>query len=74
MSREGGDVIPSLHCGDEVPIIDVTFVDDEAIIFMATFPATLDKHLRFAIAKIVEVFSSFGLKINWSKGKTEMMI
>ena len=58
----------------EVPLVDVTFVDDEAIMVTAASPETLNKH----IARVVEVvyggFKDHFMTVNFTKGKTEAMV
>ena len=60
--------------GDEVIILDVTFVDDEAIAIVASVPTTMASKLIKAIQLLVECFSYYGMTINWAAGKTEVMI
>ena len=42
--------------GDTIPVIDVTFVDDEAVLFTAASPATLDHHLRLPFRVLATYF------------------
>ena len=60
--------------GDIIPVIDVTFVDDEAVTFTAASPATLDHHLRLPVSCLSDILSCFGFSINWKMGKTEVIV
>ena len=57
-----------------VPIVEVTFVDDEAILLTARSPAVLDKHLARVLDALCRVFRKYNMHINWNKGKTEALI
>ena len=59
---------------EEVPIFDVTFVDDEAIVITAAVPATLSQRFSRAVQLLVEVFDHYGVAINWKPRKTEAII
>jgi hypothetical protein len=59
---------------DATAVIDITFVDDEAIAICAAVPGTLCKHVNFAIETIVATFAKFNFTVNFSKGKTELMV
>ena len=58
---------------EEVSVVDVTFVDDEAAMIMAESPRALDVAIDSVLEAFVEVFHAFGLIINWSKGKSEAL-
>ena len=54
--------------------VEATFVDDEALVLMATSPARLDECIHFVLSELVIIFQQFGLIINWAPGKTECML
>ena len=51
-------------------IIDVTFVDDEAVIITAKHAADLLGKIPVVVLTIDRVFRKYGMSINFSKGKT----
>ena len=53
-------------------IIDVTFVDDEAVIITAKHAADLLGKIPVVVRTIDRVFRKYGMSINFSKGKTEL--
>jgi len=53
---------------------DATFVDDEALVLLARSPLALDAAMNIMLQSLVEIFSRYGLIINWMPGKTEAMI
>ena len=57
---------------DSVPVFDVTFVDDDAIILTAAVPATLSLRFTRAVQLLIEVFDHYGMTINWKPGKTRL--
>ena len=59
---------------DATAVIDITFVDDEAVTICAAVPSTLCKHVDYAIKLIVDVFAKFNFIVNFAKGKTELMV
>ena len=60
------------HTAD--PLVEVTFVDDEAIGIVASSPAALDKAIDVIVASLRSAFTAFNLHINWKKGKSEAML
>ena len=54
-------------------IIDVTYVDDEALFFAAHSARDLRKYMSIVIETLTLVFKSFGLIVNFAPGKTEFM-
>eukprot|EP00973_Karenia_brevis_P001721 234277-Karenia_brevis.AAC.1 len=56
---------------DSTDIIDVTFVDDEAVVLMASSAAKLDKAISILLQLLSITFADLDFKINWDKGKTE---
>ena len=63
-----------VYNSNNIPIIDVEFVDDAAFIFAAAVPSTLRRHLCVAIASLQRILQKYGMTINWGAGKTEAMI
>ena len=55
--------------GDAI-VLDVTFVDDEAVIVTASVPITLSNHFRRAVQLLVETFERYGMVVNFKPGKT----
>ena len=55
-------------------LVDCTFVDDEAVILLASSPKKLDHAIDIALNAFVDVFSTFSLIINWAPGKSECML
>ena len=53
---------------------DATYVDDEALVLVARSPILLDKAIDKLLEVLVDVFSKYGLNINWAPGKTEAML
>ena len=58
--------------GDAI-VLDVTFVDDEAVIVTASVPITLSNHFRRAVQLLVETFERYGMVVNFKPGKTEVI-
>jgi hypothetical protein len=58
----------------DVDVIEVTFVDDEAAITMASSPVKLEKAISIVVDAFNRTFAEFGLTINWKKGKSEGML
>ena len=52
----------------DVPLVDVTFIDDEAILVTAKSPDVLDHHI------VYYVFKDHFVNINFNKRKTEAMM
>jgi hypothetical protein len=52
---------------------EVTYVDDEALAVVATTAKRLRVTMQKVVAAYSRVFRSFGLEINWKKGKSELM-
>jgi len=55
-------------------LVDCTFVDDEAVILLASSHRKLDHAIDIALNAFVDVFSTFSLVINWAPGKSECML
>jgi hypothetical protein len=58
----------------DTPVVEVTYVDDEAAVVVAPSPAALDIAIDILLRSYVEVFSDYGLVINWHKGKSEALL
>ena len=58
----------------DVPVVEVTYVDDEAAAVVASSPATLDTAIDCMLRAYCEVFAMFGLSTNWQKGKSEGLL
>ena len=61
-------------CAEEVNVVDVTFVDDEAGMITAESPRALNVAIYSVLEAFVEVFHAVGLIIHWSKGKSEALL
>ena len=55
-------------------IVDVTFVDDEAIILIASSPAALDLAMWTMLDILLVTFRLAHLELNWSPGKSECIL
>ena len=55
-------------------VVDVTYVDDEAVMATAHSPKSLRMAAEIIVDTFSDVFKSSGFRINWNKGKTEAMI
>ena len=60
--------------GSTAIVFDVTFVDDEAIVVMASVPSSLAKKFGRAISLLADAFEWYGMTINWKAGKTEALM
>ena len=56
------------------PIVEITYVDDEAITIAASSPRALWKAINFLLQELIDAFSMFGFRINWNPGKTEAFV
>jgi hypothetical protein len=56
------------------PLVEVTFVDDEAIGIIASTPAALDVAIDVIVSSLRTAFAAFNLTINWKPGKSEAML
>ena len=57
-----------------VPIVEATYVDDEAVFLSSHSPASLVFAMHTLINELVSTFTAFCLRINWSKRKTEAFV
>jgi hypothetical protein len=64
----------STACHTADPLVEVTFVDDEAIGIIASTPAALDKAIDVIVDALRTAFAAFNLNINWKQGKSEAML
>ena len=53
---------------------DTTYVDDEALLLIASSPANLDRAIDKLLHVLVEAFGKYSLTINWAPGKAEAML
>ena len=58
----------------DVVVVDVTFIDDEAIIVTAKSPDILDAHIAKVVEIVYCVFRDHFMTVNFKKGKTEAMM
>ena len=58
----------------DAPVVEVTYVDDEAAVVVSRSPAALDTAIEILLQSYVDVFSDYGLVINWQKGKSEALL
>jgi len=66
-------------CSDDRPsgredVLDATFVDDHAMVLMASNARQLDRAIDIALSHLVNVFAKYLLVINWAPGKSEAML
>ena len=54
-------------------IIDVTFVDDEAIALVAGSPTVLETHIRRGVKVFAQVLSRYLMQLDFDKGKAEAL-
>ena len=55
-------------------VIDITFVDDDAMFIVAESAAQLDTNIEAFVRTIFMAFRKIGLTINFAKGKIELII
>jgi hypothetical protein len=55
-------------------VVDVAFVDDEAIVILARNAGLLDKAMRIVLEVLTEVFGNLHLELNWQPGKSECLL
>ena len=56
-----------------VPLVELTYVDDEALLLSSTSPAALLRAHMLSMQILTDTFHEFGFRINWKAGKTECM-
>ena len=59
---------------DYEQVVEVTYVDDEAVHIAASSPKTLMSAIPVLMRHLCQVFMYFGFKINWKPGKTECFL
>ena len=62
------------HMHESVPIVEATYVDDEALYLSASSPKALDKAIDILLDELISTFSAHGFKINWSPKKSEALL
>ena len=64
------------HWGSDhgVPFVEITYVDDEAIMIASRSPAALKAAYRLLLDILCRTFAEFGFVINWGEGKTECFV
>ena len=68
-------VCGNIPCANaSAPVIDVTFVDDGAFFIVARSPRVLMMHIEKTVDVVATVLSVFGFVVNFSKGKTELIV
>ena len=55
-------------------VVEITYVDDEAIHIAASSPKVLMASIPVLMRHLCQVFMYFGFKINWKPGKTECFL
>ena len=73
-SSNGNDFSWESSAPDSTPIVEITYVDDEAITIAASSPRALWKAINFLLQELIDAFSMFGFQINWNPGKTEAFV
>ena len=69
-----GDMFRVVDCDDVVPVSDVTYVDDLYLMMSAAKPDELKERTAEIIRVCRRALAKHGLKINFSKGKTECIL
>ena len=64
----------ALKHGGTKSVIDVTFVDDEALAVIAKSASALMKAVPLILSAVVKTMYNFGFKLNFSKGKSEAIL
>ena len=59
---------------DGAPVVEATYVDDEALLLASSSPAALVIAIKQLVTELVAVFAAFNLQINWARGKTEAFV
>ena len=55
-------------------VVDITFVDDEAMMITACSPRQLQKSVNLLLSALQTTFDKYKMTVNWSKGKTEALM
>jgi hypothetical protein len=71
-----GGACSNWHWGgnDGTPFVEITYVDDEAMMLAARSPAMLVVAYNMLLRTLCDTFAEFGFVINWSEGKTEAIV
>ena len=59
---------------ESVPIVEATYVDDEALFLSASSPKALDTAIDILLIELIATFSAHGFQINWKPGKSEAIL
>jgi len=59
---------------ESVPIVEATYVDDEALFLSASSPKALDNAINILLTELILTFAAHGFQINWKPGKSEAML
>ena len=59
---------------EATPVVEVTYVDDEAFKLAASSPRLLVFAIDTLLSELVATFNAFGFHINWGAGKTEAFV
>ena len=62
-----------VHSSD-IPLVELTYVDDEALLLSARSPAALLSAQASLLSHVCTVFRSMGFVINWKAGKSECFL
>jgi len=58
----------------DVPIVEATYVDDEALYLSASSPKALDRAIDILLTELIGIFAAHGFQINWNPGKSEAIL
>lgn len=59
---------------ERVPVVEATYVDDEAVYLTASSPKALSIAIEILFRLLQDAFAKYAFKVNWKRGKTEMML
>ena len=57
-----------------VPIVEATYVDDEALFLSASSPKALDSAISILLTELISTFAAQGFQINWAPKKSEAIL
>ncbi|CAK0846084.1 unnamed protein product, partial [Prorocentrum cordatum] len=55
-------------------VLDITFVDDECVVLVASAPSTLRSAVDLLLETLLNVFDNCHLQLSWETGKTEAVV
>jgi hypothetical protein len=58
----------------DLEAVEVTFVDDEAVVAVSSSPRALDRCIQTIVSACFTSFRMFGLSTHWNNGKPEAML